>query len=233
MNRTRAAALPSLQPGPRRWAHALHRSAWHLRHLAAPALKRGFDLLLSGTLLLALLPLGIALYVLIKLDSKGPVFFRQIRVGRNGRTFPLWKFRSMHVDAERRLDCLQDEQRMSGGVRFKMKRDPRVTRAGRLLRASSLDELPQLINIFRGEMSLVGPRPPIPAEVAEYTVQDRRRLDGVPGLTCIWQVSGRSEIPFDQQVEMDIDYLHRSSLKLDFELLLRTIPAVLLARGAY
>lgn len=217
----------------RRWSCFLYHSLWHLRYYSAPAIKRAVDLILSGALLAVLSPLGVALAILIKLDSPGPVFFRQVRVGRKGRTFPLWKFRSMHVNAEEIQQQLLSDERMSGGIRFKMKRDPRVTRMGRLLRVSSLDELPQLINIFRGEMSLVGPRPPIPAEVAEYSPKARRRLDGVPGLTCIWQVSGRSEIPFEQQVEMDIEYLDRSSLRLDLSLLVRTIPAVLLGRGAY
>ena len=220
-------------PLSRRWASRIHRSIWSLRRQATPALKRGFDFLSSGLLLLILSPLGLLLALAIRLDSRGPIFFRQVRVGRDSHTFLLWKFRSMYIDAEQRREALLTGGRMSGGIRFKMKRDPRITRVGRFLRASSLDELPQLINILRGDMSLVGPRPPIPAEVADYTLLDRRRLEGVPGLTCIWQVSGRSEIPFERQVEMDIDYLDRRSLLFDLLLLLRTIPAVLLGRGAY
>ena len=217
----------------RRSAAWIQRSTWNLRRRGAALTKRMLDLLVSGTMLVALAPLGLLLALLIKLDSRGPVFFRQVRVGRDGRTFLLWKYRSMYVDAEQRRQELLTEGRMSGGIRFKMKRDPRITRVGRLLRASALDELPQLINILHGDMSLVGPRPPIPAEVADYTLRDRRRLGGVPGLTCIWQVSGRSEIPFERQVEMDLEYLDRADLRLDLSLLLRTIPAVVLGRGAY
>jgi lipopolysaccharide/colanic/teichoic acid biosynthesis glycosyltransferase len=212
---------------------SLRRAAWSFRRHGAPVAKRAFDLLVSAVSLLLLAPGGLLIATAIKLESPGPVFFRQVRVGRNGRQFMLWKFRSMYQDAERRKRDLFSSSRLSGGIRFKMKRDPRVTRIGRLLRASSMDELPQLINIFRGDMSLVGPRPPIPSEVEQYTPQARRRLEGVPGLTCIWQVSGRSEIPFERQVKMDLDYLERSSLRFDLILLLRTFPAVLLGRGAY
>jgi lipopolysaccharide/colanic/teichoic acid biosynthesis glycosyltransferase len=187
----------------------------------------------TGFLLLCIAPLVGLIALLIKIDSRGPVLFSQTRVGEGGRTFKCWKFRSMYQDAEKRRAQLESVERMSGGLRFKMKDDPRITRVGRLLRASSMDELPQLWNVFRGDMSLVGPRPPIPSEVSEYELGERRRLEGVPGITCIWQVSGRADIPFDRQVEMDLEYLDQQSLRFDLLLLLKTIPAVLFGRGAY
>ncbi len=216
--------------GPRA---AFRRKIWSIRRYAGPRLKRAFDLTVAGTAMLFVLPIGSLLYLAIRLDSPGPVFFSQVRIGKGGKPFHVWKFRSMYIDAEERKKALEANADMSGGIRFKMKKDPRVTRVGRLLRISSMDELPQLWNILKGEMSLVGPRPPIPQEVAEYSLRARRRLNGVPGLTCIWQVSGRSNIPFEQQVEMDIDYLSQPSLWLDILLVLRTVPAVLFARGAY
>lgn len=139
----------------------------------------------------------------------------------------------MFVDAEQRKQELQAENEMDGGTTFKMKRDPRITRVGRFIRKASIDELPQLWNVFVGDMSLVGPRPPVPQEVANYSAYDRQRLMVKPGITCIWQVSGRSDIPFDEQVGLDIKYIVGRSLRMDVGLLLRTIPAVLFARGAY
>ena len=137
------------------------------------------------------------------------------------------------AQAEARKTALSAENEMHGGVTFKMKADPRITRVGKYIRRGSIDELPQLWNVLRGEMSLVGPRPPLPSEVAEYSIEDRRRLDVVPGITCIWQVSGRSEIPFERQVELDVAYIESQSIRLDLLLLLKTVPAVLLGRGAY
>jgi lipopolysaccharide/colanic/teichoic acid biosynthesis glycosyltransferase len=144
----------------------------------------------------------------------------------------MYKFRSMIVNADKMKDTLLD-QNESGGVIFKMKRDPRITRVGRVIRKLSIDELPQLLNVLKGDMSLVGPRPPVPREVAEYELSDRRRLDMVPGLTCLWQVAGRSDIDFEGQVRLDVQYLESQSLKGDIILLLKTIPAVLSGRGAY
>ena len=195
--------------------------------------KRAVDAGLTGLGMLLLSPLFALLAALIKLDSPGPVLFSQTRVGRDGVPFRCWKFRSMFVDAEQRKNELLAHNEMAGGTTFKMKRDPRITRVGRLIRRASLDELPQLWNVFVGDMSLVGPRPPLPQEVAEYSAHDRRRLAVQPGITCIWQVSGRSDIPFPEQVLMDLDYIERRSLWLDLSLLARTIPAVLLGRGAY
>jgi lipopolysaccharide/colanic/teichoic acid biosynthesis glycosyltransferase len=145
----------------------------------------------------------------------------------------MYKFRSMYIDAEARKAALAKNNEMDGGVIFKMKHDPRITRVGRYIRRASIDELPQLWNVLKGDMSLVGPRPPVPSEVSQYTLSDRRRLEAKPGITCVWQVSGRSDIPFEQQVELDFAYIESQSLWMDIKLLLKTIPAVLLGRGAY
>ena len=195
--------------------------------------KRAMDICLSALGLLALAPFFILLALVIKLDSRGPALFCQQRVGKDGREFSCWKFRSMVVDADQRKTELLDENEMEGGTTFKMKRDPRITRVGRFIRKASIDELPQLWNVFNGDMSLVGPRPPVPSEVAQYSEFEKGRLAVKPGITCIWQVSGRSDIPFDQQVLLDLEYIRTRDLWLDLVLLFKTLPAVLLARGAY
>jgi lipopolysaccharide/colanic/teichoic acid biosynthesis glycosyltransferase len=145
----------------------------------------------------------------------------------------MWKFRSMYIDAEARKARLIAANEMAGGVLFKMKHDPRITRVGRFIRKASIDELPQLWNVLRGDMSLVGPRPALPSEVDEYSLRDRQRLEVIPGITCIWQVSGRSDIPFEEQVQLDIQYIESQSFWQDVMILLKTVPAVLLGRGAY
>jgi exopolysaccharide biosynthesis WecB/TagA/CpsF family protein len=194
--------------------------------------KRTVDLLASALLLVLLAPVLLGVALAIKLEDRGPVLFRQIRIGANGRPFTMLKFRSMHIDAEaRRAALLAQSERDS--VCFKMRKDPRITRVGAIIRRFSLDELPQIINVLLGSMSLVGPRPALPAEVASYQGRSWQRLGGKPGITCIWQVSGRAEIQFEQQVEMDITYLGGRSLATDIGLLLRTIPAVISGRGAY
>ncbi|HAI68606.1 MAG TPA: glycosyl transferase [Gammaproteobacteria bacterium] len=195
--------------------------------------KRLFDIVVSATALILLSPLLLMTIWLISLDSKGPVFFFQTRVGKDGQKFKMWKFRSMYIDAEARKAALMKENEMKGGVLFKMKNDPRITQVGRFIRKFSIDELPQLWNVFIGDMSLVGPRPPVPSEVAQYTPYQRQRLRVTPGITCIWQVSGRSEIPFPKQVEMDLEYINNQSFGNDMVLLLKTVPAVLKAKGAY
>lgn len=209
--------------------------AWEARGHAdryAAASKRSLDLAIALCACALLGPLFAALCLLITLDDRGPVLFRQTRIGANGKPFKMWKFRSMAVDAERRrADLLASSER--DGVCFKMKRDPRITRVGGWLRRLSLDELPQLFNVLRGEMSIVGPRPALPQEVLTYSHRARLRLQGAPGLTCSWQVSGRAEIPFEQQVEMDIAYLEKRSLVGDIALIARTVPAVVSGRGAY
>jgi len=197
------------------------------------SLKRAFDVIVSGMLLLLLSPLFFSIAVLIRLDSPGDTFFYQNRVGKGGRIFRMWKFRSMYLDAEKRKAELMAKNEMAGGVIFKIKHDPRITPMGRFIRKYSIDELPQLLNVFLGDMSLVGPRPPVPSEVAVYTAYQRQRLAVTPGITCIWQVSGRSELPFVQQVEMDLLYINTQSFWLDMLLLLKTIPAVMGAKGAY
>ena len=195
-------------------------------------LKRAVDLGATLVGLVVISPVLLAVAIAIKLDSPGPIFYRQQRVGKNGRTFGMYKFRSMVVNADRRLTELRAQNEAVGPL-FKMREDPRVTRAGRFIRRWSLDELPQLLNVLSGEMSLVGPRPPIPAEVADYEDWQLGRLRAVPGLTGLWQVSGRSEVPFHDMVRLDLHYIRNWSLALDFEILMRTIPAVLSNRGAY
>ena len=195
--------------------------------------KRLFDIVVSAIVLLVLSPLFVVFAIAIHRDSPGPVFFRQTRVGRWGKLFSMWKFRSMYIDAEARKNELALSNEMDGGVLFKMKEDPRITKVGKFIRKASIDELPQLWNVFKGDMSLVGPRPALPSEVNQYSLAERRRLEVIPGITCIWQVSGRSDIPFDKQVGLDVDYIESQSLWVDIKLLLLTIPAVLLGRGAY
>ncbi len=194
--------------------------------------KRAVDLVLVTFGLIAISPILIAIAIAIKVDSTGPIFYRQERVGKDGNAFWMFKFRSMCQDAEQRLDTLRAQNEASGPL-FKIRKDPRVTRVGGVLRRWSLDELPQLLNVLRGEMSLVGPRPPIPSEVAKYEDWQLGRLRAVPGLTGLWQVSGRSEVPFHDMVRLDLHYIGNWSLGLDLEILLRTIPAVLTNRGAY
>lgn len=194
-------------------------------------IKRVMDFCLALLTLTLFSPLFIILAVLIKRDSKGPVFFIQKRCGLNGRVFSLIKFRSMVPEAEKMQDQLRDLNEMAGPV-FKITQDPRVTRIGSWLRKTSLDELPQLINVLKGDLSLVGPRPPLPSEVALYKRWQRRRLSVKPGITCIWQISGRNNINFDEWMKLDLHYIDHWSLSLDLKILIRTIPAVLSGRGA-
>jgi exopolysaccharide biosynthesis polyprenyl glycosylphosphotransferase len=195
------------------------------------AAKRAFDLLASAMALVLLSPVLVAIAIAIRRDSAGPVFFRQRRVGLSGREFTFFKFRSMRVGAEAELALLRASNEMDGPV-FKMRLDPRITRVGRFLRRTSLDELPQFWNVLRGEMSLVGPRPPLPAEVRQYLPWQRRRLSVKPGITCTWQVSGRNEIDFEQWMRLDLAYIDGWSFWGDIGICLKTVPAVLFARGA-
>jgi lipopolysaccharide/colanic/teichoic acid biosynthesis glycosyltransferase len=195
--------------------------------------KRLLDLTAAALLLVALLPLFVLTALLIKLTDFGPVLFWQKRVGRGGREFWMPKFRSMVPNAEKLKDLLNLNNDHGSSITFKMKRDPRITWIGRVIRKLSIDELPQLWNVLKGDMSLVGPRPPLPREVARYTRREFRRLEVTPGLTCIWQVSGRGDLPFDKQVELDLQYIDNRSLWLDLKLLVLTVPAVVLGRGAY
>jgi exopolysaccharide biosynthesis polyprenyl glycosylphosphotransferase len=217
----------------RRFRFYAKRISWVLVVNGSYLIKRLFDILVSALALLVLMPVFLMVALAIRLESPGDVFFKQKRVGRWGQLFTIWKFRSMYVDAEERKAELMANNEMQGGVIFKMKDDPRVTRVGRFIRKTSIDELPQLWNVLVGDMSLVGPRPPLPSEVNQYSLSDRRRLEVIPGITCIWQVSGRSEIPFEQQVELDVQYIQSQSLWTDLKILLKTVPALLLGSGAY
>lgn len=218
-----------------------HLSTFHNRGLlsfsttpndGALAVKRVIDIVFSFFLLLICAPVMGLIALGIRLFDKGPVVFSQTRVGQNGRCFTFYKFRSMIQDAEQQGESLAHLNEMSGPV-FKIKEDPRITPIGRLLRRTSMDELPQLWNVLRGEMSLVGPRPPLPTEVARYERWQLRRLSMKPGLTCIWQVSGRSEVDFESWMRQDLEYIDNWSLSLDFKLLVQTVPAVLSGSGAH
>jgi exopolysaccharide biosynthesis polyprenyl glycosylphosphotransferase len=223
--------------GPR--IHTQQVAGLPLIHVTTPTLeggqrvaKRLFDVVVSGVMILACSPIMLILALWVRLDSRGPIFFRQERVGIEGAPFEMIKFRSMVVDAEQRLDELA-ERNEGNGLLFKMKIDPRVTRAGGFLRKYSLDELPQLFNIFAGSMSLVGPRPPLPREVADYEHDVRRRLLVKPGLTGLWQVSGRSNLSWQDSVRLDLYYVENWSLAGDLVIILRTARAVFQSTGAY
>lgn len=194
--------------------------------------KRTLDVAGSGFGLFALSPALIVVAALVKMTSRGPVLFAQERVGEGGRVFKMYKFRSMVPNADYLKETLEQLNEASGPV-FKMKRDPRITPVGRILRKFSLDELPQLWNVLAGDMSLVGPRPPVMSEVIKYEPWQLRRLSARPGLTCIWQVSGRSNIGFEEWVRMDLHYIDHWSLRLDLRLLLKTVRVVLSGHGAY
>jgi exopolysaccharide biosynthesis polyprenyl glycosylphosphotransferase len=198
---------------------------------ARMALKRLFDVCASGAALVVLAPPLLLVAALIKLTSRGPVLFRQVRVGLGGRPFFMLKFRSMVVDAEKLKASLASRNEQQGPV-FKIRQDPRITPLGRILRKFSIDELPQLVNVLRGEMSIVGPRPPVPSEVSRYEPWQRRRLSVRPGLTCIWQVSGRNQITFEEWMYLDMRYIDHWSLGSDLALVFKTVPVVVTGRGA-
>lgn len=194
--------------------------------------KHFFDVLLSATALIVLSPLMLLTAICIKAEDGGPVFYSQLRAGKDGKTFRFYKFRSMYVDADQKLDNLRSRNE-SDGPTFKMCNDPRITKVGRVIRKLSIDELPQLVNVVAGEMSIVGPRPPLPEEIKSYTQEQMHRLDVKPGLTCFWQCSGRSDLSFDKWMELDMKYIRERSLWTDFKIILKTVPAVLSGRGAY
>ncbi len=215
---TAAAALPHVTPAE-----------------SGPYLKVGKRVIdLAGALvaLVVLSPLMLLVTLLVKLESRGPVLYRSSRIGKNGRPFTFLKFRSMVDGADRRRQQLTHLNEVDGPV-FKISRDPRVTRVGRLLRITSIDEIPQFLNVLRGDMSLVGPRPPISEEVEQYEPWQLRRLDVKPGITCLWQISGRSTLTFREWMRLDLEYIKHRSFWLDMRILLRTIPAVLSREGAY
>jgi lipopolysaccharide/colanic/teichoic acid biosynthesis glycosyltransferase len=194
--------------------------------------KRISDIVISTVALILLIPLFLLVAVCILIDDGFPILFRQKRVGLYGKEFKILKFRSMCRNADEMKADLQDLNESEDGVIFKMKNDPRITRTGRILRRFSIDEMPQFLNVLVGDLSLVGPRPPLPEEVARYSLSDRKRLHVKPGLTCLWQIEGRSEIPFDRLVSLDMQYIRSQSLLKDIVIFIKTIPAVLFGRGA-
>ena len=206
---------------------------WHLTIRSSVFFKRLMDILLAVFAIVAGSPVFLITAFLVKVTSPGPIIFSQIRVGRYGRHFKFYKFRSMYIDAEARKAELLKHNESGDGVIFKMKKDPRITPVGRFIRKFSIDELPQLFNVLLGDMSLVGPRPPLPSEVRSYTLEERKRLNITPGITCIWQVSGRSELPFSKQIALDKEYIASRSAWKDFLILLKTIPAILTGKGAW
>ncbi len=194
--------------------------------------KRAMDIVVSALAILILAPLLLAVAILVKATSRGPIFYVQHRVGRGGMPFRMVKFRSMYLDAHDRRGEHVDDNIHEGPI-FKIRDDPRVTSVGRVIRRLSIDELPQLFNVLKGDMSLVGPRPPLPEEFLDYTERERQRLLVKPGVTCIWQVSGRSDLDFHTWVDMDLEYIETWNLRLDLKLLAKTLPAVITGRGAY
>jgi lipopolysaccharide/colanic/teichoic acid biosynthesis glycosyltransferase len=216
-----------------RYRRQLKVRAWETTIRFSYLLKRLLDIAVSIAALIVLSPLFLVTSLAIWIEDPGPVFYVSIRVGCNGRHFRFYKFRSMVVNAEKIKKELEAQNESSAGVIFKMKKDPRITKTGSIIRRFSIDELPQLLNVLKGDMSLVGPRPPIPAEVSEYTLEQRKRLHVIPGITCLWQVSGRSDIPFTDQVRLDLQYIQSAGFLNDIRLLLKTIPAVLSGKGAY
>jgi len=196
------------------------------------ATKRTLDIAVSALAIVLLTPILVAVALMVKLTSRGPVFYVQERVGRDGEPFKMLKFRSMYVDAHDRRHEHVDRNIHDGPI-FKIRDDPRVTSVGRVIRRLSIDELPQLFNVLKGDMSLVGPRPPLPEEFAHYSTRERQRLLVKPGVTCIWQVSGRSDLDFQTWIDMDLQYIQTWTLRLDLVLLIKTVPAVVTGRGAY
>jgi len=209
----------------------LKQAAWWTVVRGTGAIKRMIDIAGAIVLLIVLSPLLVTIAIIVKLNSRGPVLYKQTRVMKWGRLFEMYKFRSMHRDAELRGKDLLAQNEMAGGVTFKMKDDPRITTIGRLLRRGSIDELPQLWNVLKGEMSLVGPRPPIPSEVARYSLAERRRLDVTPGMTGLWQVTARRDPSFERGMELDREYIRTWSLGSDLRILLKTFRVVLQGSG--
>jgi len=207
--------------------------AWILVVSGTKMIKRLMDIVVSLAMLILLSPLLILTTLIIKLTDFGPVFFNQIRIGKHGKEFTAYKFRSMREGADKEVEQVVEMSHHENSLSYKIKKDPRVTWFGRFIRKSSIDELPQLWNVFKGDMSLVGPRPHVHREVDQYTLTDRKRLDVVPGITCIWQISGRADIAFPEQLELDLAYIESQSLWTDIKILFKTIPAVLTAKGAY
>jgi lipopolysaccharide/colanic/teichoic acid biosynthesis glycosyltransferase len=209
----------------RRWT-------WFCLSVSGLFAKRSLDILASTLFLVIFSPLYALIALCVRLEDGNPAIFTQIRIGQFGREFKMYKFRSMCVNAEARLAEVLLKNQHQEGVTFKIKNDPRLTRVGKWLRRFSFDELPQVWNVLIGDMSLVGPRPPVPREVARYSLTDRRRLAVKPGLTCLWQIGGRSEIDFSGQVKLDVDYIENRGFWKDVNILVKTVPAVVSGRGA-
>lgn len=195
-------------------------------------MKRLFDIVAATCGIVILSPLMIIIAVLIKAEDHGPVFYKQVRVGKNGKTFKMYKFRSMFVNADKMLDRLKEQNDVDGPM-FKMKDDPRVTKIGHFIRKHSLDELPQFLNVLKGDMSLVGPRPPLPSEVAEYSEYDKQRLLVIPGCTGLWQATERNEVGFNEMVQLDIQYIKRASFMFDLWIIWKTVEIVIKPNGSY
>lgn len=218
--------------GWEKWRTHAHLLAWRFQTYLHQWGKRGLDLLIALCALPFVLPVMLVTAIAIKIDSPGPAIFKQERVGKWGRRFTCLKFRSMCIQAEAwKAELMAMNE--ADEVVFKIKRDPRVTRVGRIIRKMSIDELPQIYNVIKGEMSFIGPRPPLPGEVESYQFDTYRRLDTIPGITGLQQISGRSDLSFKRWVELDIEYIQNQSLKKDIEILFKTIPAVITGRGAY
>lgn len=194
--------------------------------------KRIFDFILTLLGLVLLIPVFIIIPILIKMDDGGPIFYRATRIGKNGKPFRMLKFRSMRVNADQEIQKLKEQNEVSGAM-FKMKNDPRITRIGKLLRQTSLDELPQFFNVLLGDMSLVGPRPPLPDEVVKYTERDKLRLLVTPGLTGLWQVTARNSVGFEEMVNLDLQYIEKSNIWLDLKIILMTVKVVIVPNDAY
>lgn len=212
----------------------LKRLRWRLVIRSTLALKRLVDIFGSICAIVLTSPIFLLTALAIKFDDGGPVLFKQIRVGDGGRLFKIWKFRSMVLNADQIKDTiLEQNQHGDSGVTFKMKDDPRITKPGKWIRKLSIDEFPQFINVLKGDMSLVGPRPPVPREVALYGARHLRRLRAKPGITCLWQIGGRADIDFEGQVRLDLQYIYSQGFWSDLVIILKTVPAVLLGKGAY
>lgn len=195
-------------------------------------MKRGFDLVAATCGLILLSPVMLWIAFLIKKEDHGPVFYKQVRVGKNGKTFKMYKFRSMFVNADQMLDKLKAQNDVDGPM-FKMKNDPRITKIGHFIRKHSLDELPQFFNVIKGDMSLVGPRPPLPSEVAEYSEYDKQRLYVVPGCTGLWQATKRNEVGFNEMVQLDINYIKRANFWFDLWIIWKTVEIMVKPNGSY
>ncbi|MBN2670804.1 MAG: sugar transferase [Deltaproteobacteria bacterium] len=209
------------------------RAIWWSASEGTLKVKRATDVIGATAGIVILSPVFFSVIAAITMEDGGAVIYTSKRVGRHGKVFDFYKFRSMVKDADKIKDDLLNQNESDAGVIFKMRNDPRITKVGRFIRRTSIDELPQLFNVLRGDMSLVGPRPPIPEEVLQYKVGDRYRLEVIPGLTCLWQVNGRSNLDFHQQVALDREYIHEQTLLNDILLILRTVPAVFSGQGSY